>query len=325
MATVLVTGGAGYVGSHAAKALKARGHTPVVFDNLSTGWADAVRFGPFAQGDLLDRDALAAAFRDHRPDAVMHFAARSLVGESVREPLLYWRNNVVGSLNLVEAMAAHGVDALVFSSTCAIYGDQGDAPLSEDSPTAPQSPYGASKLAVEAMLRDAEAAGALRPVSFRYFNVAGADPDAEIGERHEPETHLIPLVLEAAAGRRAAISVFGDDYPTPDGTCVRDYIHVVDLIDAHLAGLEALLGGAAGGRYNLGTGHGYSVREVIDRARAVTGRRIAETAAPRRPGDPPRLVSGGTRAEAVFGWRAERGLDAMIGDAWGFFTRHWSL
>ncbi|MEO1330271.1 MAG: UDP-glucose 4-epimerase GalE [Pseudomonadota bacterium] len=319
MATILVTGGAGYVGSHACKLLKARGHAPVAFDDLSTGWEDAVLFGPLHKGDLLDRAALDAAFEAHRPDAVMHFAAKSLVGESVQNPAKYWRNNVVGSMNLLDAMRAHGVDAFVFSSTCAIFGDQGEAVLTETTAKAPASPYGASKLAVESMLDDYCAAGALRATAFRYFNVAGADPEGEIGERHDPETHLIPLVLQAASGEREAISVFGSDYPTPDGTCIRDYIHVVDLIEAHILGIEALLGGAEGGRYNLGTGHGYSVREVIEEARRVTGRTITVREADRRPGDPAKLVSGGTLAAETFGWRAQKGLPEMIADAWAFF------
>lgn len=319
MAVVLVTGGAGYIGAHACRALADRGHTPVTFDNLSTGWREAVRFGPFFEGDLLDRDALSTAFQATRPQAVMHFAAKSLVGESSEHPEMYWRNNVVGSLNLIEAARDSGAAAFVFSSTCAIYGDQQLETLTEDSPQQPNSPYGETKRAVEAMLRDQAAAGGPRTTFFRYFNVAGAEPEAGLGERHEPETHLIPLVLQAAAGRRAEIAVFGEDYPTPDGTCVRDYIHVTDLVAAHVAGLERLLDGGAGGAFNLGSGRGYSVREVIDRARAVTGRAIPERSAPRRAGDPARLVSGASRAEAELGWRPARSLDQMIGDAWSYF------
>lgn len=319
MATVLVSGGAGYVGSHACKALAAAGHLPVVFDNFSTGWRDAVQFGPVFEGDLLNPASLEEAFKTHAPDAVMHFAAFSNVGESVQKPDLYWRNNVSGSLNLFTVAAQVGVKSVVFSSTCATYGEaQGDT-LTENDPQLPVNPYGRTKLAVEMLLRDFFDAFAMRSVIFRYFNAAGADPDRRIGEDHRPETHLIPLVLDAASGRREQISIFGTDYATPDGTCIRDYIHVDDLASAHVLGLEWLLEGGEPLALNLGTGHGFSVREVIDTAREVTGTDIPVVETERRPGDPPQLISGSTKAGEILGWKPERSdLASMIGDAWGW-------
>lgn len=318
MATILVTGGAGYVGSCACKMLRAAGHLPVTLDNFSTGWRQAVRFGPLIEADLLDRDALAAAFSAHEFDAVMHFAALSTVGESFDRPGLYWRNNVVGSMNLLDAMAEAGVERLVFSSTCAVYGEARDV-LDERHPFAPVNPYGQTKLAIERMIGDYAAAGDLSAVSFRYFNVAGAEPEAEVGEHHRPETHLIPLVLDAAAGARDAVTIFGDDYDTPDGACIRDYLHVSDLCDAHLRGLDRLLGGGCSEVYNLGTGAGYSVKQVIEAAARVTGRPVPHKVGPRRKGDPPRLVSGSTLAEQRLGWRRVRSdLETMIADAWAW-------
>jgi UDP-glucose 4-epimerase len=317
MAVVLVTGGAGYIGSHACKALAAAGDTPVTLDNLSTGWRDAVRFGPFEQGDLLDRAGLDAVFARWQPDAVMHFAALSLVGEAMAEPLRYWRNNLCGSLNLIEVAVAAGCDAFVLSSTCAVYGEQDGVTLDESCPRVPVNAYGASKRAVEDALRDAGAAHGLRSVIFRYFNVAGADPDAEIGEHHRPETHLIPAMLEAVDGARPALTIHGTDYDTPDGTCIRDYVHVVDLVAAHLAGLRRLASGAGSQIYNLGTGHGFSVREVIAAAGTVTNRPVPVVAGPRRQGDCTRLVSGSSRAAEELGWQPTRStLPLMIGDAW---------
>ena len=314
--TVLVTGGAGYVGSHACKALSEAGWVPVTFDNLSTGWREAVRFGPWEEGDLLDRAALDAAFARHRPAAVLHFAALSQVGEASLKPGLYWRNNVGGSLALMEAMVAAGCDRLVFSSTCAVYGDQDGATLDEGCERRPGGCYGATKRAVEDLVADFEAAHGLRHVTFRYFNVAGADPEGEIGERHEPETHLIPVMLDALAGRRPALVVHGDDYDTTDGTAVRDYVHVTDLARAHVAGLGWLMEGRPSRAFNLGSGRGYSVREVIEAAGAVTNRPVPHRVGPRRAGDAVRLVSGSTRAEADLGWRPERSLRDMIADAW---------
>ncbi|MEM0945326.1 MAG: UDP-glucose 4-epimerase GalE [Pseudomonadota bacterium] len=319
MATILVTGGAGYVGSHACKALAAAGHQPVVFDNLATGWRDAVRFGPLIKGDLLDRGALDAAFAEVEPDAVMHFAALSNVGESVKKPAQYWRNNVTGSLNLAASMEAHGVSAIVFSSTCATYGEARGEALVETDPQAPINPYGRSKLAVEWLLRDMEEAHGIRHAIFRYFNAAGASPDREIGEHHIPETHLIPLTLDAISGRRDRLTVFGTDYPTPDGTCIRDYIHVMDLADAHVRGVEWLLAGGESLALNLGSGSGFSVREVIDTATKVTGTDCPHNEGPRRPGDPPRLVSGSARAAEVLGWQPARSdLSTIMADAWAW-------
>ncbi|MEO1688447.1 MAG: UDP-glucose 4-epimerase GalE [Pseudomonadota bacterium] len=319
MARILVTGGAGYIGAHGCKALRAAGHEPVVFDNYRTGWRQAVKFGEAVEGDLLDPGALRDAFKRVRPDAVMHFAALSNVGESVKDPELYWRNNVGGSLNLLCAMRDAGVGTIVFSSTAATYGEPEEDPITEGAPQRPINPYGASKLAVEALLADFEAAHGIRSIAFRYFNVAGADPEREVGEHHVPETHLVPLVLDAAAGARDAITIFGDDYPTPDGTCIRDYVHVMDLIDAHVLGTERLLEGGESLRLNLGTGSGFSVREVIDAAEAVVGEPIPQKMGERRPGDPSRLVCDGTRAQEVLGWSPSRSvMSEMIGDAWAW-------
>ena len=292
MSHVLVTGGAGYIGSHACKVLRAAGFVPVCYDNLSTGWADAVKFGPFEQGDLADRARLDEVFARHRPVAVMHFAAFSQVGESMADPGKYWRNNVLGSLTLVEAAVAAGCLDVVFSSTCATYGDHDGVVLDEDTPQQPINAYGASKKAVEEILAHFGASHGLRSVIFRYFNVAGADPEGEVGEFHQPETHLIPLMLDAIAGKRDALTVFGTDYDTPDGTCIRDYVHVMDLVDAHVAGLRWLQDGRGSRVFNLGTGKGFSVLEVIRHSRAVTNREVPHTVGPRRAGDCVKLVSG---------------------------------
>jgi UDP-glucose 4-epimerase len=314
---VLVTGGAGYIGSHACKALKAAGYVPVTYDNLSTGWRDAVRFGPFERGDLLDRARLDAVFERYRPVAVMHFAALSQVGESMVQPGLYWRNNAAGSLTLIEAAVAAGCLDFVFSSTCATYGEHDNVVLDEATPQQPINAYGASKRAIEDMLNDFGAAHGLNAVIFRYFNVAGADPEAAVGEFHRPETHLIPVMLEAIAGTRPALTIFGTDYDTPDGTCIRDYVHVCDLVDAHVLGLEWLRAGKGSRVFNLGTGHGFSVREVMDAARCVTNHAVPHGEGPRRPGDCTKLVSGSTRAEAELGWKPHRSsLAQMIADAW---------
>ena len=315
--TVLVTGGAGYIGSHACKALAAAGFVPVTLDNLSTGWRDAVKFGPFVQADLLDRTALDAAFAQHRPAAVLHFAALSQVGEAMAEPGKYWRNNVSGSLNLIEAAINAGCLDFVFSSTCATYGDRDGEVLDEDTPQAPLNAYGASKRAIEDMLADFGASHGLRSVIFRYFNVAGADPDGEVGEHHRPETHLIPLILDAVDGKRAALTVHGTDYPTPDGTCIRDYVHVMDLVDAHVKGLEWLRAGRGSRVFCLGTGSGFSVREVVDATRHVTNRPVPMVDGPRRGGDAVKLVCGSMRAKAELGWEPGRStMKQMIGDAW---------
>ncbi|WP_172297974.1 UDP-glucose 4-epimerase GalE [Pseudoruegeria sp. HB172150] len=317
MKNVLVTGGAGYIGSHACKVLKAAGYMPVTYDNLSTGWSDAVKFGPFEQGDLSDRARLDEVFAKHQPVAVMHFAAFSQVGESMRDPGMYWRNNVVGSLTLVEAAVAAGCLDFVFSSTCATYGDQDGVVLDEDTPQVPINAYGASKKAVEEILSNFGESHGLRSVIFRYFNVAGADPDGEVGEFHQPETHLIPLMLDAIDGKRAGLTVFGTDYDTPDGTCIRDYVHVMDLVDAHVAGVEWLAAGKGSRVFNLGTGTGFSVLEVIEHSRAVTNREVPYEVGARRPGDCVKLVSGSVRAGQELGWKPERStLESMITDAW---------
>ncbi|TDL78185.1 UDP-glucose 4-epimerase GalE [Palleronia sediminis] len=319
MGRILVTGGAGYIGSHACKALVSAGHEPVTIDNLSVGWRDAVKFGPFEQVDLLDAEALDRVFAQYRPDAVMHFAALSDVGQSVRDPGAYWLNNVLGSLRLIEAAVRAGCLDFVFSSTCAVYGDQDGIVLDETCALRPINAYGASKLAVEHMLRDFGAAHGMRSVAFRYFNVAGASSDGDVGEFHRPETHLIPIVLQAAAGERASVTIHGEDYDTPDGTCVRDYVHVMDLVEAHVAGLDRLARGGDSAVFNLGTGKGYSVRQVIDHAAAVTGRAVPVETGPRRQGDATALVSGSTRAERDLGWRPTRSnLETMIADAWAW-------
>jgi UDP-glucose 4-epimerase len=314
---VLVTGGAGYIGSHACKLLRRAGFTPVTYDNLCTGWEDAVKFGPFEKGDLADRARLDQVFAAYQPEAILHFAALSQVGESARDPASYWRNNVGGSLTLFEAAVAAGCTKIVFSSTCATYGDQDNVVLDEDTAQKPINAYGASKRAIEEMLRDFEAAYGLSHVIFRYFNVAGADPEGEVGEFHQPETHLIPLMLDAIAGKRDALTIFGTDYDTPDGTCIRDYVHVMDLVEAHVLGLRWLQEDKPSRIFNLGTGSGFSVREVINHSGSVTNKDVPIVEGPRRDGDCAKLVSGSSRAQAELGWTAKRSsLDQMIADAW---------
>ncbi len=317
MTHVLVTGGAGYIGSHACKVLKAEGYIPVTYDNLCTGWQEAVKFGPFEQGDLRDRARLDEVFAKCKPAAVMHFAALSQVGESMQNPGAYWDNNVRGSLTLWQAAVAAGCLNVVFSSTCATYGDQDNVVLDEDSAQLPINAYGASKRAIEDMLSDFEAAHGLRHVIFRYFNVAGADPEAEVGEFHQPETHLVPLMLDAIDGKRDALTIFGTDYETPDGTCIRDYVHVMDLVEAHVLGLRWLEEGKDSRVFNLGTGTGFSVREVVQASGTITNRDVPIVEGERRPGDCTKLVSGSTRAETELGWRPRRSdLEVMISDAW---------
>lgn len=320
MRHVLVTGGAGYIGAHACKALARAGFVPVAFDNLSTGWEDAVKFGPFVKGDLMNRAEIDAAFARYRPVAVMHFAALSLVGDSMADPGRYWRVNLGASLNLIEAAIAAGCLNFVFSSTCATYGDQDGVMLDETTTQRPINAYGASKRAIEDMLNNFSASHGLNRVIFRYFNVAGADPEGEVGEQHRPETHLIPLMLDAIEGRRPALTLFGTDYPTPDGTCLRDYVHVSDLVDAHVLGLNWLLEGKGNSEFNLGSGRGFSVREVIAASSAVTNRPVPVVEGPRRAGDAAALVSGSTRAVEVLGWKPRYAdLAEMIhhAHAWG--------
>ena len=301
---VLVTGGAGYIGSHACKILARAGYRPVVFDNFSRGHREAVRWGPLIEGSLAERGKLAAALARHRISVVMHFAAYAYVGESVTDPALYYANNLGGSLSLLEAMREARVDKIVFSSTCATYGTPAQVPIRETLPQLPVNPYGETKLAIERALHWYGEAYGLRWVSLRYFNAAGADPEGEIGERHEPETHLVPLVLAAALGERPQVEIYGTDYPTPDGTAIRDYIHVQDLAEAHLRALEHLGAGGQSAALNLGTGRGHSVREVIRAAEAVSGKSIPCRETARRPGDPPVLVADPGLAAELLGWRA---------------------
>jgi UDP-arabinose 4-epimerase len=316
--TVLVTGGAGYVGSHVCKALARAGYLPIAFDDLRTGHADAVRWGPLVRADIADREALDATLDAQKPVACIHMAGSCYVGDSVREPDLYWRNNVSGTATLLAALRSRGITRFVFSSSCAIYAPT-EVDLHEHAPTGPLSPYGRTKLVVEWMLQDIAATGALSYVALRYFNAAGADPDGEAGERHDPETHLIPLALDVAAGARSELLLFGDQHATPDGTCIRDYVHVSDIAAAHVLALSHLGRGAPAGAFNLGLGRGYSVREVVDACERVTGRAVRTRVAPPRAGDAARLVADPTRARSLLGWApAFESLDDIIATAWRF-------
>ncbi len=319
---ILVTGGAGYVGSHTAKRLAEAGHVPVTFDDLSQGHDWAVRWGPFERGNLNDPARLAAVFAAQRVEAVVHFAAKALVGESMADPAKYFRTNTVGTLNLLDAMREAGVGTIVVSSTCATYGDPLRVPIDESHPQAPVNPYGESKLMVETLLRWYGERYDLRWMALRYFNAAGADPDGEIGEDHDPETHLIPLVIGAALGTRPPVQVFGTDYPTPDGTAVRDYVHVMDLADAHLRALDRLGAGTPSQAINLGTGRGHSVRDVVDAVARVGDRAVPAVEAARRPGDPPELVAAPGRARDVLGWTCRYpDLDAIVRHAWAWHDK----
>lgn len=319
MANVLVTGGAGYIGSHACKALAKAGYTPVTYDNLIYGHTWAVKWGPFEKGDILDRRRLDEVIDQYRPEAVMHFAAFAYVGESVENPGKYYRNNVAGSLTILEAMRDHGIRNMVFSSTCAVYGTPETIPIPEDHPLEPINPYGFSKMTVERMLDDFSNAHDMRYVSLRYFNAAGADPDAEIGEDHDPETHLIPLVLDAASGRSKNIKIFGTDYDTPDGTCIRDYIHVSDLADAHMLALVYLRDNGKSDVFNLGNGTGFSVRKVIETAENVSQKTIPVVEWQRRPGDPAILIGSSEKAFLVLKWQPKyHALETIIGTAWAW-------
>jgi UDP-glucose 4-epimerase len=320
----LVTGGAGYVGSHMVKTLLDGGHEVVVIDDFSTGYRDAVPEGAkVIEGNIANTAAVARAIREERIEAVLHFAAKIAVGESVVAPRLYWRGNTVATLGLLDAVLDASDDGakipFVFSSTAAVYGTPDAVPIDEDHPKRPVNPYGDTKLAIERALEAYGTAYGLPWAALRYFNAAGAWPEARLGERHEPETHLIPIVLEAALGARPSVAVFGTSWPTADGTCIRDYVHVRDLADAHIAALEHLRRGGASGAFNLGTGRGFSVRQVIDAARRVTGRPITIADSPVRPGDPAELVAKVDRAAEVLGWRAQRtDLETIVGDAWKF-------
>jgi UDP-arabinose 4-epimerase len=314
--SVLVTGGAGYIGSHACKGLAAAGYVPVTYDNLSRGHRHAVRFGPFVEGDVGDRAAVAAALKAHDIAAVMHFAAFAYVGESGTDPALYYRNNVVGTLSLLDGMRDAGVDRIVFSSTCATYGLPETVPIAETTPQRPVNSYGETKLAIERALYWYGQAYGLRSVALRYFNAAGCDRGGEIGEEHDPETHLIPLVLRAALGSAPPVSIFGTDYATPDGTAIRDYIHVEDLASAHVRALDHLTKGGANAALNLATGRGYSVREIIAAVARSVGHDVPYREGPRRIGDPPSLVADPSLARSVLGWQAEcSDLDTIIGSA----------
>jgi UDP-glucose 4-epimerase len=323
MIEILVTGGAGYIGSHMCRYLEKNGYQPVVLDNLSRGHKAAVRWGPFYRGAVSDGALLDHIFSTHRIALVMHFAAFAYVGESVDHPDRYYRNNTGETLFLLEKMIAHQVRRLVFSSTCAVYGEARRLPLDESHPRLPVNPYGRSKLMIEQALRDLKAAHGMEYTSLRYFNAAGADPDGTIGEDHRPETHLIPLALQTALGQREEVEILGTDYPTEDGTCVRDYIHVDDLVRAHLIAMRRLLENRDGDIYNLGTGTGYSVREIIETARRVTGRQIPVRTTPRRPGDPAVLVASSEKALRELNWQPDLSdLETILESAWNWHRSH---
>ena len=320
-ATVLVTGGAGYIGSHTCLRLAEAGFTPVVYDNLSNGHEAFVQWGPFERGDIRDGARLDEVFARHKPSAVIHFAALIEVGESAKHPGRFFENNVSGAISLIEAARRAGVDALVFSSTCATYGDPVRVPMDETHPQAPLNPYGRSKLMVEQALADYDRYAGFRSIALRYFNAAGADSEGRIGERHHPETHAIPLAIEAAMGKRKGFSLFGTDYDTGDGTAVRDYIHVLDLADAHVLALQRLLDGGASEVFNLGTGTGTTVRELIATIRQVSGKPFDVTEAPRREGDAPVLVADNRKAREGLGWTPRLGLKAIVESAWAWHSR----
>ena len=315
---ILVTGGAGFIGSHTCKALAAKGFEPVAYDNLSRGNRWAVKWGPLEEGDIADAGRVRAVLEQHRPAAVMHFAAFAYVGESVREPLLYYRNNIGGTTALLQALIDYGPLPFVFSSTCSTYGIPRTVPIPEDHPQNPINSYGFSKMVVERMLGDLELAHGLRSISLRYFNAAGADPEGEIGEAHDPETHLVPLVL-AAARDGTSVRVFGTDYETPDGTCIRDYIHIKDLAQAHILGLQP----GKSGFFNLGNGDGYSVKQVIEMCEKITGKKIPAIEKPRRAGDPPKLVAAANKAFNELGWKPQYPkLEDIVATAWAWHKKH---
>ena len=323
---VLVVGGAGYIGSHTCKALKLRGYQPVVIDNLSKGHAWAVKYGPLEQGDIADSQFVTDAVRRHQPIGVIHFAGSINVGESVSDPRKYMANNVVAMHSLLSVLIDEGIQNIIFSSSCATYGNPQRVPLDEDHPQLPISPYGDSKLIGEKLLHWYANAHPLRYVALRYFNASGADSEGELGEAHDPETHLIPLILQAALGVKPAIKVFGTDYPTPDGTCLRDYIHVADLGTAHVAALEYLLGGGESTQINVGTGVPYSVKEIIDATERIIGRLVPREYGPRREGDPPELYANPTKAKEILGWTAENSsLEHILQTAWSWELKRQEL
>ena len=322
MTNVLVTGGAGYIGSHCCKELHRRGFNPITFDNLVYGFKEFVRWGEFYHGDLGNLQDLEACFNQYRIDAVIHFAAYAYVGESVTDPLKYYENNVRYTIHLLQASLAHDVRYFIFSSSCATYGIPESVPIDETHPLNPINPYGRTKKMIEDILKDCDTAYGLRYNSLRYFNAAGADPEGEIGERHNPETHLIPLILDVAAGKSKGIKIFGNDYPTEDGTCIRDYIHVTDLARAHVLALEGLLGGAASDYFNLGQGQGFSVKEVVEQVSKITGRKIASKYVDRRSGDPPVLVASSSKAKKCLDWHpAYTDLEEIIRTAWNWHRK----
>ncbi|MEN4018880.1 MAG: UDP-glucose 4-epimerase GalE [Methanobacterium sp.] len=314
---ILIVGGAGYIGSHLNKEISKKGYKTVVFDNLSYGYEKFVKWGIFERGDLGDIEDIRRVFKKYRIEAVMHFAAFTYVGESVEDPQKYYMNNVKNTLNLLQVMLEENVKYFVFSSTCATYGNPARIPITENHPQNPINPYGKSKLIVEEILKDYSDAYGLKYASLRYFNAAGADPDCEIGEMHDPETHLIPLVLDAASSKREDIKIFGTDYDTSDGTCIRDYIHVTDLADAHILALEYLQKGGKSDIFNLGNGNGFSVKEVIETAREITGKPIKEVEVERRPGDPPVLIGSSKKAMEILKWKPKyHDLSRIIETAW---------
>jgi UDP-arabinose 4-epimerase len=320
---ILVTGGAGYIGSHTCKALKQAGYQPVTFDNMVYGHEWAVKWGPLVKGDILDGEVLDTVFKKYQPQAVLHFAAFAYVGESVADPEKYYRNNVMGTLSLLSAMRRAKCKNIVFSSTCATYGVPNELPLRENHPQKPINPYGWTKLMMEQTLSDFDTAYAVRYAALRYFNAAGADPDCEIGEEHDPETHLIPLVIQATQGRRGHVEIFGTDYDTPDGTCIRDYIHVADLAVAHIQALEYLQDKDESLVVNLGTGNGQTVREVIRAVEKVSGKTTPVKEGPRRPGDPPGLYAYADKAYKLLGWKPQYGdIETIVGTAWRWHEKN---
>ncbi len=321
MPTLFVTGGAGYVGSHCCKAFARAGWRVVVYDNLYRGWRDLARFGELVEGDILDLPRLTAAMQEARPDVVAHFAALTYVGESVEDPARYYENNSKGTWNILAAMREAGCAKIIFSSTAATYGEPQEIPMPETHRQSPINPYGWSKLIVERMLHDYAAAYGFRYAALRYFNAAGADPEGEIGERHDPETHVIPLAIKGALSNDYAFTIFGDDFDTRDGTCVRDYVHVADLAEAHRLAADHLAGGGEGGAFNLGTGEGTTVKEIADAVERASGKPLRRTVGPRRAGDPPALVASNAKAREVLGWTPKRSdIDTIVADAWAWHT-----
>ena len=320
---ILVTGGAGYIGSHTVRELRERGMDVVVYDNLSTGHIESIGDTPFVKGDLFDVELLRKTFREYGVDSVIHFAAYSLVGESMVNPAKYYHNNVAGTLALLDAMLAENVKYLVFSSSAATYGDCGDGLITENSPQNPTSVYGQTKLMMEQFMQDYDKAYGMKYVALRYFNAAGAHASGEIGEAHNPESHLIPLILQVSNGKREQINIFGDDYPTPDGTCIRDSIHITDLADAHIKALEYLKNGGKSTYYNLGNGNGFSVKEVIDTVEKVVGSPVKKQVVDRRPGDPASLVASSEKIQQELGWKPKYDtLDSIVASAWKWHSTH---